>query len=191
MGERRAGGRAGRGRAPPRRVHWKGPRSPRRPQPRREPSRLGLTERAPGGRPGRSRRFGRGARRLPLPGTFPARRATGCRCPLWAPAQPSCPTMARTLVDGPGLGVSTRAASQFGAVFEWRKGAVLVARVLLVAPWRSRAKLSVTCWREWSWWKGEEFGPTRFTGSSEGRPVTSRIVLVSRSPLPTPLSPLS
>lgn len=93
-------------------------------------------------------------------------------------------------MDGSGLRVFTRAASQFGAVFEWRKGAVWVARVLLVAPWRSRAKLSVTCLREWNWWKGEEFGPTRFRGSSEERPVTSRTVLVSRSPLPTPLSPL-
>lgn len=40
-------------------------------------------------------------------------------CLLWAPALPSCPTMARTPKER--LGVSTKAASVFGALVEWRK----------------------------------------------------------------------
>lgn len=136
------GWRAGRGRAPPlaragggaaepsEPLHGAGnvagpkstplSRSLARSQARREPSRLGRTERAPRGRPGRSRRFLPGASLLALGAReaaralLPARRAPGCRCLLWAPALPSCPTMARTLKERPGLRVSTWAASPFG-----------------------------------------------------------------------------
>lgn len=82
------------------------------------PSRLGLTERAPRGRPGRSRRFLTGPRLLAqgargaARALLPARRAPG------APALPSCPTMARTPKERPGLGVSTWAASRFGVTVE-------------------------------------------------------------------------
>lgn len=136
------GWRAGRGRAPPLARAAGGAAEPSetlhgagnvagpkftplaRSQARREPSRLGRTERAPRGRPGRSRRFLPGARLLAqgargaARALLPARRALGCRCLLRAPALPSCPTMARTPKERPGLGVSTWAASRFGGTVE-------------------------------------------------------------------------